>query len=87
MFVFVVVVAVVGLGFVHKGPYPPILAGRREEGWGTQCELNGCETDDFGVANSTVAKQTTSGLGSGLVGGPYMQTAYHCNNYYYCIES
>ena len=48
MFVFVVV-AVVGLGFVHKGHYPPILAGRREEGWGTRCELNGCETDDFGV--------------------------------------
>ena len=34
-------------------------------------------------ASSTVAKLTTSGLGSGLVGGPYMQTAYHCNDYYY----
>ena len=38
------------------------------------------EPDDF--ANSTVVKQTTSGLWSGLVEGPRMQTAYHCCSTY-----
>jgi len=39
----------VGWGFVNTGPYPPILAGRREEGWGDCCELNGCETNTAGL--------------------------------------
>ena len=71
---------------MNTGPYPPILAGRREEGWGDcasstvakltlrGCEFNGCETDTAGLG---------SGLGWGLSYATLPTTAKYYYYYYY----